>query len=77
MTKKDKVYEGYYTDGGDAENWTDSPLKDSRLVRGPLLSGDYEQPKFTDYAGGRSAKAPKGPVERGSTSDDEPRTKTS
>ena len=77
MTKKDKVFEDHYTDSDDSENWTDSPLKDSKLVRGPLLSGDYEQPPFTDFAGGRSAKTPKGPIERGSTSGDEPRTKAS
>jgi hypothetical protein len=40
-------------------------------------TGDQKQPKVDDWAGGRSAKAPKGPIERGSTSGDEPRTKAS
>ena len=56
MAKRNKVFEGHYTDSGDAENWTDSPLKDSKLVKGPLLSGDYPQPKFVDYSGGKSAR---------------------
>jgi len=78
MAKRDKVFEGHYTDSGDAESWTDSPLKDSKLiVKGPLLSGDYPDVKGYDYAGGRSAKAPKGPIERGSTSGEEPRNKAS
>jgi hypothetical protein len=53
--KSDKVYEGKWTDDGPAEGWKDSPLTDSRLAPNPLLSGKQEQPKFTDYAGGKSA----------------------
>ena len=76
MAKKDKVYEGHYTDSGDAENWTDSPLKDSKLVKGPLLSGDYPDVKGYDYAGGRSAPQPR--VKTADYIDTrEPRTKSS
>jgi len=56
------------------------PAKGKSSVEGALLSGDFEQPPLPggkDFAGGRTARAPKGPVERGSTSGDEPRNKAS
>src|SRR5262245_29301327 len=54
------VYEGQFTDNADDEGWKDSPLADNRLVKGggwkAALSGSHEQPKFTDYSGGKSTR---------------------
>jgi hypothetical protein len=55
----DRVHEGAFTDNSDAEGWKESPVADDKLVRNgnwkKTLSGSFDQPKFTDYAGGKSA----------------------
>ena len=67
------TYTGRYSGSGK----NPIPAKGSFVQDDAQDTGDQKQPPFTDYAGGRSAKAPKGPIERGSTSGDEPRTKAS
>jgi len=54
-----------------------NPLSEREINKLDITSADDPTPKFPDFGGGRTAKAPKGPVERGSTSGDEPRTKAS
>jgi len=55
------TYVGHFADGDRGgeykltSNW--NPLDD--LVKGPLASGDFKQPKFTDFAGGISAPQPR------------------
>jgi len=42
----------YADEASGDETWTDSPLDDKKLVKGPLLSGDYKNVPLTKYASG-------------------------
>jgi hypothetical protein len=50
------TYKGKFSDQSDAEGWKQSPVTDKKLAPNPLLSKDFDQPKFTDWSGGKSAR---------------------
>jgi hypothetical protein len=49
-------YTSAFTDVDErTESWKEDELAKSELVKGPLKSGDFPQPPFQDFAGGKSA----------------------
>jgi len=70
------TYTGKYSGSGK----NPLPAKGSYNEDDSQDTGAQKQPGLPggkDWAGGRTASQPRGPIERGSTSGDEPRTKAS